>query len=54
MPPAAAELDEVAEAVLVLVPVSDEPEVPVAAAEVLLRPEALAVALTRMAPVPEA
>lgn len=52
MPPDAAELEEVAAAVLVLVP--DEPaEVAVTATEVLLMPEALAVALTRMTPVPE-
>lgn len=54
--PAAAELDELGEAVLVEVPVSassPDDEV-VVAAEVVLTPEAPYVALTRIAPVPVA
>lgn len=53
--PAAAELEELGDAVLVEVPVSSsDEEVLVAAAEVVLTPEAPYVALTRMAPVPVA
>lgn len=47
-------MDEAEAAVPVAVPVSELESDPVVAAEVLLRPEALRVALTRMAPVPVA